>query len=72
MFYRDHSPAHFHATYGDYEITVAIESGVVSGHFPQRALRHVLEWLDLHKTELLENWELARQREALKRIAPLE
>lgn len=72
MFYRDHSPAHFHATYGDYEITVAIETGVVSGQFPNRALRHVLEWLDLHRAELLENWELARQRETLKRIAPLE
>lgn len=68
MFYRDHSPAHFHATYG----TVAIETGVVSGQFPNRALRHVLEWLDLHRAELLENWELARQRETLKRIAPLE
>jgi hypothetical protein len=43
MFYRDHAPAHFHAMYGDYEITVTIETGVVTGRFPRRALRHVLE-----------------------------
>jgi hypothetical protein len=44
MFYRDHAPAHFHAEYGDYEITVAIETGVVEGRFPRRALKAVLEW----------------------------
>jgi Domain of unknown function (DUF4160) len=43
MFYRDHEPAHFHALYGEYEITVRIEDGVVKGEFPRRALRHVLE-----------------------------
>jgi hypothetical protein len=26
MYYRDHGPAHFHAIYGDFEITVEIES----------------------------------------------
>jgi len=25
MFYREHGPAHFHAVYGDYKITVEIE-----------------------------------------------
>ena len=49
MFYRDHVPAHFHAMYGDYEITVTIETGIVTGRFPRRALRHVLEWYELHK-----------------------
>jgi hypothetical protein len=29
MFYRDHAPAHFHVVYGDYEVTVAIEIGMV-------------------------------------------
>ncbi|MBI4535163.1 MAG: DUF4160 domain-containing protein [Ignavibacteriae bacterium] len=72
MFYRDHSPPHFHAKYGEYEITVAVETGVVSGQFPKRALAHVMEWLDLHKSELLENWELAKLRQPLKRISPLE
>jgi len=58
--------------YGDYEITVAIETGVVTGHFLRRALRHVVEWHALHKEELLEDWELAQARRPLKKIAPLE
>ena len=29
MFYRDHSPPHFHASYGEFDIEIAIEDGVV-------------------------------------------
>ena len=72
MFYNEHGIAHFHAVYGEHEISVAVESQVFQGNFPPRALRHVLEWAALHKQELLDNWELARQGKPLSRIAPLE
>jgi hypothetical protein len=72
MFYREHGPPHLHAVYGEFEITVEIETGVVSGRFPRRALSHVLEWTEAHRAELLENWDLARQGKPLRRIAPLE
>ena len=72
MYYRDHGPAHFHAIYGDFEITVEIESGRINGDFPKRALTHVFEWRALHRTELLEAWELARASRPLPRIDPLE
>lgn len=39
---------------------------------PSRALGLVLEWANLHKQELLENWQLARKGQPLNRIAPLE
>ena len=72
MFHREHGPPHFHAMYGEYNITVDIKTGVVTGQFPKRALRHVLEWYDLHQRELMENWELAQQRRPLNKIPPLE
>jgi hypothetical protein len=72
MYYRDHGPAHFHAYYSEFEITVEIETGIVNGHFPKRALSHVLDWRGLHKDELLEDWRLASQRQPLKKIEPLE
>ena len=31
-----------------------------------------LEWLELHKDELLENWQLVEEKKPLKKIAPLE
>jgi hypothetical protein len=72
MYYKDHLPPHFHAIYGEYEITVEIESGVINGRFPRRALRLVLEWLELHKDELLVNWQFVEEKKPLKKIAPLE
>ena len=72
IFYRDHAPAHFHAVYGEYEITVEVASGIVTGRFPRRALRAVLEWHELHQAELTENWRLAEAKLPLNRIDPLE
>ncbi len=72
MYYRDHAPPHFHAEYGDYEITVQINSGIVEGRFPKRVLAAVLEWFDLHRQELTDNWERARNEQPLEPIEPLE
>jgi hypothetical protein len=72
MYYREHAAPHFHAEYGEFEVVVQIESGVVDGRFPPRALRHVFEWLDLHRRELLEDWALAAARRPLRPIEPLE
>ena len=72
MYYREHAPPYFHAEYGEFEITVEIHTGVVTGKFPRRALRLVLEWYSLHKAELAENWSLAESKNPLKTIEPLE
>ena len=72
MFYSDHAPPHFHARYGEHEITVRIEDGAVDGRFPRRALALLLEWYALHREELRDNWERARGRKPLQKIEPLE
>ena len=72
MYYREHAPPHFHAEYGEFEITVDIHTGIVTGKFPRRALQLVLEWYALHKAELAENWSLAHTKNPLKPIQPLE
>ena len=72
MYWKDHNPPHFHAKYGDYEIIVSIEHGVVEGKFPKRALKLVLEWLDFHKEELLDNWKRCQSGDPLQEILPLE
>jgi hypothetical protein len=72
MYFRDHAPPHFHAQYGEFEITIEIESGVITGQFPRNALMLVTEWYSLHKTELASNWILSRQQRPLRRIEPLD
>ena len=72
LFYREHGVAHFHAYYGEREVTIEIDSGTVRGSFPPRALRLVLEWANLHRQELIENWNAARQGQPLNPVAPLD
>jgi hypothetical protein len=72
MYWQDHAPPHFHAKYGEYKITVDIQTGVVEGKFPKRALKHVLEWYELHQEELLNAWILCQQNENPETIKPLE
>ncbi len=72
IYWDDHAPPHFHAKYGEYEVTVNIYTGVVEGKFPKRSLRHVLEWYELHKKELIEDWTLCQNSETPKPIEPLE
>jgi len=74
MYIRDHFHAEYgeYGEYGEYEITVDIESGVVTGKFPKRALKAVIEWYELHQDELMKNWNAAMDRKPLSKIEPLE
>ncbi len=72
MLWRDHRPPHFHAKYGEDEVTVEIRTGAVNGTLSNRALKMVQEWRELHIDELLRDWDLAEQRRALFTIQGLE
>ncbi len=72
MYYNDHAPAHFHAEYAGMKALVDIENGyVIRGSLPNRQLKFVLAWAELHKDELMQNWELARDNQPLNRVDPL-
>jgi len=72
LVYDDHRPPHFHAEYGEFKVTVEIATGVVEGRFPKRALRALLEWHEMYRDRLVEDWELAERHLPLKKIPPLE
>jgi hypothetical protein len=73
MYFADHSPAHFHAEYGEHEALVEIETlSVLRGDLPRRAMALVLEWAALHRQELRADWERARGGTPLEPIAPLD
>ncbi|MGB8356259.1 MAG: DUF4160 domain-containing protein [Chthoniobacteraceae bacterium] len=57
----NHRLPHFHATYGDDEISIAIQTlEVLAGKFNQRALALVIEWTILHRAELQLAWDEIR------------
>ena len=72
MYFHEHGPPHFHATYGGASAQIRISPpGLLDGHLPPRVLAIVVEWGSLHQIELLENWRRLRAGESPKRIEPL-
>lgn len=72
MNWGDHNPPHFHARYGNYEVSITLDNLIVKGEFPRRGLLHLLEWAQAHQDELKANWELIRQGKSPLPIQPLE
>jgi hypothetical protein len=73
MYYNDHSPPHFHAKYETDQAVIRIDTGeVIEGNLSERALRLVEEWRLLHEDELVNDWDLAQDRQPLIKIKPLE
>jgi hypothetical protein len=73
MFFNEHAPPHFHVEYGEYRAVIDIRSlSVTEGKLPRRAIELVLDWAELHQTELLRDWDLCQQRQQPVQIPPLE
>lgn len=72
MYLPDQNPPHFHVRYNEYRAIIDIKTGDVTGQMPRRALNLVFEWLDLHKDELMANWQRMENGETLVTIKPLD
>lgn len=72
IFYKDHSPPHFHAKYNNSMGMFSIETlTMIEGNLSKRVQALVLEWANLHKEELEKDWNLAQNGSRLDRIEPL-
>lgn len=73
MYWEDHSPPHFHAEYGDNQVLIDIKDIVIlRGLFPSKQLKIVLAWAELHRDELITNWESAKNHGTIEKIKPLQ
>ncbi len=72
FYFNDHNPPHFHVWYGEHKCEIGISDlSILDGSLPNRAYALVLEWAAVHRAELMENWNLARENKQLKPIEPL-
>jgi hypothetical protein len=72
MYFDDHNPPHFHVRYNDERALISIsELKVLEGHLPARILGLVIEWAELHKDELMRDWDMVKTRGDYFKIAPL-
>jgi len=73
MFVKEHNPPHFHAVYGEYEGQIDIATGqLINGRLPKAALRLVREWQQLHRDDLMANWDRRAAGQAMQEIAGLD
>lgn len=72
MNWNEHNSPHFHVEYSDFKATVLIQESIIDkGYLPNKQLKLVLAWCEIHKDELMQNWELSKQSKPLNRVFPL-
>ena len=70
--FRDHNPPHIHAAHGGLKALMDIRTGrVIAGALSRRETRYVLQWIEQHRAELMQNWDLAVQGKPTFRIEGL-
>jgi hypothetical protein len=72
MYFNDHNPPHFHVIYNEYDAEIEIKTfAILQGKLPARILGLAIEWAELHKAELEENWNLLQTSGKFNKIQPL-
>ena len=73
MYWDDHFPMHFHAEYGSMKAIISIEdASIIKGVLPAKQLKLVLAWCEIHKNELINNWNIARKNGKIAKINSLK
>ena len=57
---RRHKRPHIHVSYQDQEAVIAVPEGeILEGAIPHGKMRLVAAWIEIHRDELMADWELA-------------
>lgn len=67
----EHNPPHFHASYQGCNAVFDMDGELTEGDMPKPQRKYIAAWAELHKDELLANWELAMSEQPLYKIEPL-
>ena len=69
---KQHNKPHIHVRYQEDEVIVAIPGGeVLEGSIPGNKMKLLEAWIELHKDELVADWELAAAGQQPYKIEPL-
>ena len=67
-----HKRPHIHVKYQEHEAVIAIPEGeVLEGKLPSNKMKLVQAWIEIHKEEIMANWELAVNGQQPYKIEPL-
>ncbi len=69
---RQHKRPHIHAKYQGQEAVIAIPEGeVLEGSLPPSKMKLVIAWVEIHRDELMADWDLAVNGQHPYKIDPL-
>lgn len=69
---KQHHCPHIHVKYQEDEVIVSIPDGeVLEGSIPSFKMKLLQAWIELHKDELVADWQLAISGQQLYKIEPL-
>ncbi|MEB3249023.1 MAG: DUF4160 domain-containing protein [Merismopediaceae bacterium] len=69
---KQHHCPHIHVKYQEDEVIVSIPDGeVLEGSIPSSKMKLLQAWIELHKDELVADWQLAISGQQLYKIEPL-
>lgn len=69
----EHNPPHFHAYYQNSKAVIDINTcELKEGKLPPKQMKLTLAWAEIHKEDLLADWELASKGELPFKIEPLK
>ncbi len=69
----EHNPPHFHAYYQGMKGIFSInDCEMIEGNVPNKQIKLIIAWSELHKDVLLADWELAQNGETPYKIEPLK
>ena len=49
-----------------------LDGNIIEGNLPSSKQKLIIAWTELHHDELVANWELAKNKENLVKIMPLQ
>jgi len=68
-----HHLPHIHIKYAEFTCIISIEDGeILGGDLPKNKLKLVIAWMEIHRDELMANWQLAINGSTLFNIKPLQ
>ena len=70
---KKHHLPHILAYYGEKSAVISIDDGkVLQGKFPKKKMKLVQAWIEIHRDDLMADWQLAIEGHELFKIDPLK
>jgi hypothetical protein len=67
-----HNMPHLHAEYSGDEVVVTLDGEILEGKLPIPKMKLLEAWMEIHKEDLLANWNLLSNGEPFFKIEPLK